>query len=967
MGSLTDLNTYAEDLIEATDERNPGPKLWPSYPLSQDQTEYSGTFAITRVVEIEEIVRPSDADLRFQVDVSAVPGASVVWPVVPVGCTVVNPTTGVYYIDGVDTILIWDQIKDPNIVLPNGFYGDFEYVVSWVWNGITGNEFEEYTVGAFVPVANVVSNFNLTCQFTRIKRVTANLTGIFSNPNPILDDKVYFAENKLTQFYAKGTTVSLVAPTIASQVSATYEITATPSNTALVQTISLSSNPGVGFTFNNSTKVATLSGSRTAMIAALANLQIQFAAGAITDFQIQYQGTSNQPLLITANSIVCNMLSTEYLGSYSDDPYYLTATLNPVINYPTITNNSVDPNGDLQFSYTLVIEPNVINKINLIDVTDRQAFVFNNSQTSSASGVIGAIDNAQTVFAIASGDSLRIYDSSNSLSAPTLVTTLTQSGSSDDKSGSQFGARIQINDNLDKMFVSAPRFGEVIAGVSQARGAIYYYEKSGGVWSEVSRWEGDLSPIEQTFGNSFQINSTGNLIAVAINAQDSGLNTASGSVRIYSISGGSLTLLGTITDPSGGTNTRFGVRISCTDSLDKLAISDDLTGSTYIYSLSTGPYSASLTTTIADSSDDLTFVNSSGTKIFSGNKVYNSSGVLEFTFPAEPTGISKNGNYLTSNGYIYEYTTSWSARDYISLTSSAPVWISNAGDKLLISQTGNQRFYVYQNTGKTWDAGLKRLTLVGSKTQINNQLATLYTNINTNDPYDIKLIYTLTTPTPITFSRTQDLYAVSELIQLAASSSISAIIGTREFGQSSINAVASVSFNGGKRTSYSAALSSNASLVCNGDAVYPFIQNHNLNRRFGNGAPPGNYFITVGSSDATGNNLKPRLNGTLSGRYFNTRVTISGVSSDRIYIDDFANRSTTIWLSEASALSVAYSATNYNTKIEAIQLYETAGSTAQRSLRFEVFEFDYTNPNANGDSGRLIYDVTVTLSYVASF
>ncbi len=181
MGSLTDLNTYAQDLIEATDERNPGPKLWPNVPLDLNQTSLTGTFAINRVIEIEEIVRPADAQLRFQVDVSSVPLATVNWPTIPAGCTVVNPSTGVYYITGIDSIAIWDQVKNPNIVLPVDFYGNFEYYVSWIWFDDVGYQSEEYTVGTYVPVALLQSAFSQTVQGVRIQDLgTFLLSSAFS-------------------------------------------------------------------------------------------------------------------------------------------------------------------------------------------------------------------------------------------------------------------------------------------------------------------------------------------------------------------------------------------------------------------------------------------------------------------------------------------------------------------------------------------------------------------------------------------------------------------------------------------------------------------------------------------------------------------------------------------------------------------------------------------------------------------
>lgn len=966
MKTLTYLNGVADTVITYTDLRDPDVRFSSLNFRTLELNTSSPTFAVQYPVDIVEIIQPTTADVVYTIEFPTTPAVDLTWASIPAGVTV-SSGGNTWVISGIQSVADWNAMKAPIIEVPTEFKGYVTYSASIAYNRTEGRKTWTWEVINFLPIAQLQSTATITVNPPlRIRYGEANLYASLSNDEAILNDKVYFNTGALQQFYAKGITESLTAPTIISPYSATYTITVTPSNTAMVTTIGLSSNPGITFSFNNTSKVATMIGTRANMITALANLQITFAAGATSDFTITYAGTTNNTAQINNMNVAMSMLSTEYWSAYYDDPYYADNSTNYVINSPQITNDSADPSDDISYSYTVNIEPNDKNKITLLDTSTYESFVLDSAKTFTNSYTFktASANRDKLYFANIVPGTYEVFEYTRSGNSYNLTQTLTPTGPAEDIDNSNFGGTVTIDASSTRLVVTAPNYGNVTGfPLYQGEwGAVYIYRLSSGSWILEQKIEGDSSVQTNRFGTDVSINSDGTILAISENKPTAGTND----VRIYTRSGTTWTNVGSFSNPVG--QSIFGARIRLNDAGNKIAIGS--LNNVYAYTISNySPFVSSLDYTITGTGAFIEEMNAAGSRIYINDKVYN-NGTLEYTFAANVNQVSNDGVWVAAGSYYYKYDSGWTLFDGLTASVGTVQWISTSGDEILGQSSTTFRIFNLESTGKLWDNGLKRLTLFGSKNRVNTMITNMFANINLSDPFSITLNYEVTTPAAVTKTRNQLFTVINEVVNTIAVSSLTCSAGFREQGAAALSTSATVYANGGElQPLVSSTMTSTASMVCNGDKIYPFVLYHNRARRFGNATPPSQYFITLASSDNSGSpSLQaPQLSGSLTGRYFNCRVTVSGVASDRLYLDDYASRAASIWLSESQALNVAYTAANYNTKISGISLSESAGSTAARTLRFEVYEFDYANPNANGDSGTKIYDVTVALTYVASF
>lgn len=967
MKTLTYLNGVADTVITYTDNRDPDVRFSSLNFRTLELNTSSPTFAVQYPVDIVEIIQPTTADVVYTIEFPTTPAVDLTWASIPAGVTV-SSGGNTWVISGIQSVADWNAMKAPIIEVPAAFKGYVTYSASIAYNRTEGRKTWSWEVINFLPDAELEVVAGVNAIPLRIRYGEANLYASLSNDEAILNDKVYFNTGVLQQFYAKGVTETLTAPAIISPYSATYSITITPSNTAMVTTIALSSNPGITFNFNGTSKVATMSGTRANMITALANLQITFAAGAISDFTITYAGTTNNTAQINNMNVTLSMLSTEYWSAYYDDPYYSDATTNYVINSPQITNDSADPSDDITYSYTVNIEPNDKNKVTLLDTTTYESFILDNAQTftNSYSYKTATPTRNKLYFANIANPTFEVLEYTLNSGTYTLTQTLTPTGPAEDIDNSYFGQTVAVDASVSRLVIAAPNYGNISGPPSNVGewGAVYIYRLSSGSWILEQKIEGNSSIQTNRFGQDVSINSDGSILAISENKPTAGTNV----VRIYTRSGTTWTNVGTINDPAS--NESFGLKVRLNDAGNKLAIGA-LTN-VYAYTISNySPFVVTLNYTLSSTPGvEIEEMNAAGSRIYVDDKVYN-DGTLEYTFAANVNEVSNDGIWVAAGSYYYKYDGGWTVYDGLTASVGTVKWISTSGDEILGQTSTTYRVFNLESTGKLWDNSLKRLTLTGSKNRVNTMITNLFANINLNDPFSITLNYEVTTPAAATKTRTQLFTVINEVVNTITTSSLTCNVGFREQGAAALSTATTVYANGGEiQPLVASSMTSTATLTCNGDQIYPFVLYHNRARRWGNATPPSLYYITDAVlSDNSG--LTPRqaptLSGTLTGRYFNCRITISGVASDRLALDDYPNRAASIWLSEAQGLNVAYTAANYNARIPYVQFYETAGSTAARTLRFEVYEFDYANPNANGDSGTKIYDVTVALTYIASF
>lgn len=200
MNSLSDLNNYGQTTLNYTDNRNPAVIF--DRPLPTNVT-YDAAVGETRQaqlgIDITEIIKPDVLNVYYEIDVSSVTGASVVWPTIPSGMTVQNPAVGVYRISFVNTKEIWDIVKQPNILIPNNRSTNFTYTsnISYEPNQTKGwSVFIRITIKAYLAsqfsIRGVLSGLqnsraymsaagSISLAISRFRKTSSQVTGSFTS------------------------------------------------------------------------------------------------------------------------------------------------------------------------------------------------------------------------------------------------------------------------------------------------------------------------------------------------------------------------------------------------------------------------------------------------------------------------------------------------------------------------------------------------------------------------------------------------------------------------------------------------------------------------------------------------------------------------------------------------------------------------------------------------------------------
>lgn len=163
--SAANLNTYSDTSINYTDNRPADVFFSIPEPENQTTTVTDSSAAIFRPYEILDIVQPATTSVEYSIDVSALTGATITWPTTPSGSTVTE-SSGTYTIDGIDTVAIWDIVKDPNLNIPDTLQGTYTYTVTISYTNTRGAQTYSYDVEAYIPVAKLNSVFSVSSTAT---------------------------------------------------------------------------------------------------------------------------------------------------------------------------------------------------------------------------------------------------------------------------------------------------------------------------------------------------------------------------------------------------------------------------------------------------------------------------------------------------------------------------------------------------------------------------------------------------------------------------------------------------------------------------------------------------------------------------------------------------------------------------------------------------------------------------------
>ena len=539
MNSLSDLNTYGQTQLTFTDLRPAKVVFDRASPLAQavNITQYA-THSVPVAINIVEIVNTS-ASLR--IDVSSQSGATVTWSDIPTGCTVTNPSTGVYVITGITTPAIWDRVESPTITPSIGFVGTFTYGVRIV---TTTNGNKDY---------NVVVN---------------------------VSDRVYLSTPSDVYFNASSTGTLTGGCTVIDTYSTNWTVTVAPSFTDAITTLTTAGSGGTS-TFNSTTKVLTIKGTRT---------QVNSHLNAIT-YTIPSTNKTNWSLVFNAINDTQNdgdsrtqaWYTLEYISAVRGSDTYVLNTQASLTRSPTITDASFDGSG----TYTMTATPVNTSQVSVMSSTGRLSWVsaqtINNPSPAANNEQFGA-DQAFSIdgqylaisrpFSNSGIGRVMVYKLTSG--TWTLQATLTPTGFVNSSSLWFGSGGLCFNSDGTTLAISCPQ--EKKTGHNFSTGAVWVFTRSGTTWTQQARLQ--PSNVTNTYqqeyygcdmsdsGNNFITSSTvlGTMIfvrsgttwleetsiAYPLRSISSDANTIAGGERVYVRTGSDSWALQQTITPSDG-------------------------------------------------------------------------------------------------------------------------------------------------------------------------------------------------------------------------------------------------------------------------------------------------------------------------------------------------------------------------------------------------------------------------------
>ena len=319
MNSLLELNGYANNLTTYIDNRPAGITFDRFNATNQVVTiNQHDTHQVYPGIEIVEVIKPAESTPTYTVNVSSITGATVSWPTVPFGCTVTNPSTGVYRISGVNSRAIWDIVKRPTVSIPPSLVGLVTY---------TGT---------------------ITYNSTSTKTWSVSLNVIDITNMDTADD-----------FYFLGGVNGLIIgnPQVIDNYPTTWNVTVTPSTASLITSLTSAGSGGTS-SFNPTTKVLSISGTKTQVNSHLNSISYVIPSTTKQDFTFEY--AADNVALSEGDTKTQNMYTTEYLSVTRASESYLTNTLTNISNGPLITDATYTGTG----IYTMTITPSTTSAVN---------------------------------------------------------------------------------------------------------------------------------------------------------------------------------------------------------------------------------------------------------------------------------------------------------------------------------------------------------------------------------------------------------------------------------------------------------------------------------------------------------------------------------------------------------------------------------------------------------------------------
>lgn len=339
-------------------------------------------------IDILEIVNPAQANVILTLTFTGPVGIDLTWDTGTSAQTSYQGN-GVWRATNILTKQDWDIIKQPLVRLPtnlpNAYTGTFSYTVNVQYtNGNLGTLNKSYTVT--VSVLDVV---------------------LLTNP--------------LTATYPPSAVTQITNTPQISNVDAEYPgviwtVTGTPSSITSIVNFNSTYTAYGTFSFNNSTKVFTISGNREAVNNHLGSLWINSNA-VETDFTVTYTAVNAALTISDTKTQTLRNGSTQFLSNASNiNSFYNEDSINVITGAPEVTDLDYTGNS----LYTVVITPSNLDAVDDISSTgivrpSPELTVHGTASISSAQKYVG---NSSMSF------SNPVPSSGSAVSFPLLQTTL---------------------------------------------------------------------------------------------------------------------------------------------------------------------------------------------------------------------------------------------------------------------------------------------------------------------------------------------------------------------------------------------------------------------------------------------------------------------------------------------------------------------------------------------------------------
>ncbi len=327
MKTLQYLNGVAITSVNYTDNRPSGVIFDRPQGKSYSFTENSLSFPLLVGGNIVEIINPVITNVRYKINLGSV-DASLSYAGLPGGVTVSQSGTIFTYF-GIDSIVDWEAVKQPTIVIDPLFQGTFSYEASIVYNTDTtaDNEFT-WTVGIYVPISQMQSEtqINLTPKYFR---------GLFSNMQSVSTLFVQGTDVLPTQFIL--TTNAVKNAVNSSTLSSSSAIFAKPRQFTFADSTVTINNPNpvensnfgqwIAVDGSNQYVITSGSGFSVAPRVYIYNIETAELLQTITNTGTALVANGNWLLIQTTNTISGIPTFSLYKRQLTGDPYVLIENL----------------------------------------------------------------------------------------------------------------------------------------------------------------------------------------------------------------------------------------------------------------------------------------------------------------------------------------------------------------------------------------------------------------------------------------------------------------------------------------------------------------------------------------------------------------------------------------------------------------------------------------------------------------